>query len=170
MYCKKGVLKNYGKFTGKNLRWRPFLVTLQVSPATLIKRMPLQEFICEFHIFDQNSYFRKHLWSAASKQINYTTSLSSFDWQLDNQSSSSLPHETEKSRSKDFLKPKSTNTEYQVNIFWYIPCCIDSYWTMNAKCKKIIYKHKNNKKQKQKAKAKNLSRIFLVDKILPQSL
>ena len=128
MYCKKGVLKNYVTFAGKNLRRRTFLGTLQGSPATFIKRMSSQVFICEFHIFDQNSYFWKQLWSAAYKQINYTTSLSSFDWQLDNQSSSSLPHETEKSRSKDFLKPKSTNTDYQVIIFWYIPCCIDSYW------------------------------------------
>lgn len=125
---KKAFWKTTQRLPEKTCDGALFLVTLQGSLATFIKRMTSQVFICEFHIFDQNSYFWKQLWSAAYKQINYTTSLSSFDWQLDNQSSSSLPHETEKSRSKDFLKPKSTNTDYQVIIFWYIPCCIDSYW------------------------------------------
>lgn len=164
MYCKKGVLKNYVTFAGKNLRRRTFLGTLQGSPATFIKRMPSQVFICEFHIFDQNSYFWKQLWSAAYKQINYTTSLSSFDWQLDNQSPSSLPHETEKSRSKDFLKPKSTNTDYQVITFWYIPCCIDSYWQINVKCKNLFTSIKITKT---KLKQKICLWVFLQIKYYP---
>ena len=39
VFCKKGVRKNFANFSGKNLCWSLFLITLQVfRPATLLKR------------------------------------------------------------------------------------------------------------------------------------
>ena len=37
-FCKRSVLKNFAKLTGKHLCWSLFLTTLQAKPATLLKR------------------------------------------------------------------------------------------------------------------------------------
>ena len=47
--CKKGVLKNFVKLTGKNLCQRLFLNLSQV-------------FFCEFCEIFKNTYFVEHLW------------------------------------------------------------------------------------------------------------
>ena len=39
IFCKKGFLKNFANFTGKDLYWCLFLIKLQAwRPATLLKR------------------------------------------------------------------------------------------------------------------------------------
>ena len=38
VFCKKGVLKNFAKFTGKHLCQRLFLIKFQKPPATLLKK------------------------------------------------------------------------------------------------------------------------------------
>ena len=37
VFCKKGVLRNFAKFTGKHLYQRLFLIKLQAGPSTLLK-------------------------------------------------------------------------------------------------------------------------------------
>ena len=49
MFCKKGVLKNFANFTGKNQYQNLFLIKLQVSKP-----------------FFKNTYFKKHLRTTAS--------------------------------------------------------------------------------------------------------
>ena len=55
---KKGVLKNFAKFTGKSLCRKIFLNKVAGSP---------QVFSCEFCEIFKNSYFVEHLPMAASK-------------------------------------------------------------------------------------------------------
>ena len=66
VFCKKGVLKNFTKFTGKNLYQRPFLKKLQ-APATLLKKESLaQVFSCEFCETFKNTFFYRTPLAAAS--------------------------------------------------------------------------------------------------------
>ena len=64
MFCKKGVLRNFAKFTGKHLCQSLFLnIVAGLRPATLLKKETLaQVFSCEFCEFSKNTFFTKHLW------------------------------------------------------------------------------------------------------------
>ena len=52
-FCKKGVLKNFAKFTGKHL----------CQSKNLVKKETLtQVFSCEFFKVFKNTFFIEHLW------------------------------------------------------------------------------------------------------------
>ena len=71
MFCKKGVLENFAKFTGKNTCVRvSFLIKLQASGLQLIKKETLvQVFTCGFCEIFKNAYFYRTLPVAASVSI-----------------------------------------------------------------------------------------------------
>ena len=74
---KKVVLKNFTMFTRKHLCWILFLIKLQAfRPTTLLKWTPTQTFSCEYCEIFKNTYFEKHLWTAASvsKRFSWVTS------------------------------------------------------------------------------------------------
>ena len=71
MFCKKGVLRNFAKFTGKHLCQSLFLIKLQASglqqACNFIKKKTLaQVFSCEFCEISKNTFFTEHLWTTAS--------------------------------------------------------------------------------------------------------
>ena len=56
--CKKGILKNFSKFTGKHLCQSRFLMRLQTSGLRFIKKETLaQVFSCEFCKISKNTFF-----------------------------------------------------------------------------------------------------------------
>ena len=62
MFCKKGVLRNFAKFTGKHLYQSLFLTKLQtrVTSCNLIKKKTLvQVFYSEFCELSKNTFFYK---------------------------------------------------------------------------------------------------------------
>ena len=62
MFYKKGVLKNFAKFTEKYLRWNLFFNKVaDLSPATLLKKPPTQVFSCEFCKILKNNFSTEHL-------------------------------------------------------------------------------------------------------------
>ena len=64
---KKAILKNFEIFTRKHLCWSFFLIKLQnFRPVTLSKETPTQVFSCEYYNIFKNTYFEKHLPTAAS--------------------------------------------------------------------------------------------------------
>ena len=73
--CKKGVPKNFAKFTGKHLcqslffnkvagLWPATLLRKRLwhRLATLLKKTPAQVFSCEFCEILKNTFFTEHLW------------------------------------------------------------------------------------------------------------
>ena len=53
VFCKKGVLRNFVKFTGKHLRQ-----SLRLQPCNFIKKEALaQVFSCEFYEISKNTVF-----------------------------------------------------------------------------------------------------------------
>ena len=69
---KKGVLKNFSRFTWKDPCQNLFLIKIQAlgrRPATLLKKRLVQVFSCEFCEISKNTFFTEQLWMAAS---NYT--------------------------------------------------------------------------------------------------
>ena len=59
---KNGVLRNFSKFTGKNLCQSLFLIKLQAWPATLLKKETLAHvFSCEFCEISKNTFFTEHV-------------------------------------------------------------------------------------------------------------
>ena len=53
------VLKSYAIFTGKHLRWSPFLIKFQsFRPATL-KVTPMKVFYCDYCKIFKNSFFHR---------------------------------------------------------------------------------------------------------------
>ena len=59
MFFKGGVLKSYAIFTGKHLRWSPFLIKFQsFRPATL-KVTPMKVFYCDYCKIFKNSFFHR---------------------------------------------------------------------------------------------------------------
>ena len=70
---KKGVLRNFAKFTGKSLCQIIFSIKLQVSglrPATLLKKEVLaQVFPCEFCKIFKNTFFTEHVWATAFAHV-----------------------------------------------------------------------------------------------------
>ena len=70
VFCKKGVLRNFTKFTGKHLWQSPFFnkvaglrLRLTLRPATLLKRRLWHRcFSVNFVKFLRTPFFIKHLW------------------------------------------------------------------------------------------------------------
>ena len=64
LFCKKGVLKNFPKFTGKHLCQSLFFNKVAgLTPVTLfIKRLWTQVFSCEFAKFLRTPFLVEHLW------------------------------------------------------------------------------------------------------------
>ena len=60
MFCKKGVLRNFTKFTGKHLRQSLFFNKVAgFSPATLLKKRLAQVFSCEFFEISKNIFLQR---------------------------------------------------------------------------------------------------------------
>ena len=63
VFCKKGVLRNFAKFTGKHLCQSLFLIKLQASVLNFVKKETLsQVFSCKFYEISKNINFIEHLW------------------------------------------------------------------------------------------------------------
>ena len=57
VFCKKGVLRNFAKFTGKHLCWSLFFNKVpRLRPATLLKKALAQVFSCEFLEISKNTF------------------------------------------------------------------------------------------------------------------
>ena len=64
---RKGVLRNFAKFTGKHLCQSLFFNKVAgLRLATLLKRDSAQVFSCEFCKVSMNTFFTEHLWVTAS--------------------------------------------------------------------------------------------------------
>ena len=65
---KKGVFRNFTKFTGKGLYQSHFLSKVAGLQAyNFIKKETLvQVFSCEFSEISKNTFFTEHLWATAS--------------------------------------------------------------------------------------------------------
>ena len=64
MFCKKGVLRNFAKFTVKRLYQRLFfnkVAGLRPKVWNLTKKSPAQVFTCEFAKFLKTPFFTEHL-------------------------------------------------------------------------------------------------------------
>ena len=65
VFCRKNVLGNFAKLTGKHLHERlSFNIKMQaldLRPENLLKRLWHRCFSCEFCEISKNSFFRKHL-------------------------------------------------------------------------------------------------------------
>ena len=66
---KKGVLKNFTKFTGKHL-CQNFLFN-KVAGLRQLWCFPVQVFSCEFCEFFKDTFFTEHLWTTASRSSDY---------------------------------------------------------------------------------------------------
>ena len=64
VFCKKGVYRNFTKFTGKHLCQSLFFnKELQTSAINFVKKETLpQMFSCEFCEISNKSFFTEHLW------------------------------------------------------------------------------------------------------------
>ena len=78
---KKAVLKNFAMFTRKHLLWSLFLIKVQTfRPANLLKWTPTQTFCCEYCEIFKSTYFKKHLWTAASMSQRVNLGKLSSSW------------------------------------------------------------------------------------------
>ena len=73
MFFKIGVLKYFIDFTGKRLRWSPFLIKLRTSrPAALLKRdSNAGVFLQKFAKFLRTPFFTAHLWWLLLDQVTF---------------------------------------------------------------------------------------------------
>ena len=63
VFCEKGVLRNFTKFTGKHLCQSLFFSKVAgLRPVTLLKKTLAQLFSCEFCEIFKNAFFIEHLW------------------------------------------------------------------------------------------------------------
>ena len=64
LFCKKGVLRNFTKFTGKHLCYSLFFNKVEgLKPATLLKKRPWHRcFPVNFAKFLRTPFFNEHLW------------------------------------------------------------------------------------------------------------
>ena len=73
VFCKKGVLRNLAKFTGKNLYQSFFFNKVAVlRPATLLKKTLAYVFSCEFCEISKNTFSYRTPTMAASREIQLT--------------------------------------------------------------------------------------------------
>ena len=64
---KKGVLRNFTKFTGKHLCQSLFLNKVASQACNFIKKETLaQVFFCDFCEISKSNFFTEHLWTTAS--------------------------------------------------------------------------------------------------------
>ena len=70
MFCEKCVLKNLSKFTGKNLCRSLLFSKVAGYVCNKIKKR-----LCHFWEIFKNTYFREHLWTAASGNTWFHTFL-----------------------------------------------------------------------------------------------
>ena len=72
---KKGVLRNFTKFTGKHLCQSLFfnkVAGLRPEACNFIKKETLaQEFSCELCEISKNTFFTEHIWTTTSKHSNH---------------------------------------------------------------------------------------------------
>ena len=67
MFCKKGVLRNFAKFTGNGCARATFLMTLQAQVCNFIKQgTQAQVFACEVCEISKNAICTEQLWENAS--------------------------------------------------------------------------------------------------------
>ena len=66
MFCKKGVHRNFAKFTGKPLCQRLFLIKLQTAWSVIKKEHLARVFSCEFCEISKNTFFYRTFPVAAS--------------------------------------------------------------------------------------------------------
>ena len=82
VFCKKGVLRNFAKFTGKHLYERLFFNIIAGLACNFIKKESLaQVFFCEFCKISKNTLFYRTPQVAASKITMFkkiTESLTNF--------------------------------------------------------------------------------------------
>ena len=65
---RKGVLRNFAKFTGKHLCQIPFFNKAAGQAWNFIKKGTLvQVFSCEFCEISDNTFLTEHLWTTASE-------------------------------------------------------------------------------------------------------
>ena len=64
VFCKKGVLENFTKFTGKHLCWSLFFNKVAgLRPESILKkRLQHRCFPLNLVKFLKNSFFKEHLW------------------------------------------------------------------------------------------------------------
>ena len=65
VFCKKGVLRNFTKFTGKHLCQSLFfnkVTDLRPACNFIKKETPAQVFSSEFCEISKNSFFTEHIW------------------------------------------------------------------------------------------------------------
>ena len=63
VFCQKGVLRNFAKFTGKHLCQSLFFTKAAGAACNFIKKETLgQVFSCEFCEISRNIFFTEHLW------------------------------------------------------------------------------------------------------------
>ena len=70
MFCKKGVLRNFEKFTGKHLCQKLFLIKLTESCSFIKKESLAHVFSCEFCEISKNIFFYRTHPVAASVLSN----------------------------------------------------------------------------------------------------
>ena len=77
---RKGVFRNFTKFTGKHLCQSPFLNKVAgLGSATLLKKATLaQVFSCEFREISKNTFFTEQLWMAASIDYLFSSLILTF--------------------------------------------------------------------------------------------
>ena len=67
VFYKKGVLKNFAKFTGKHLYQSLFFNKVAGATCNVIKKETLaQVFSCEFCEISKNTFLTEHVWATAS--------------------------------------------------------------------------------------------------------
>ena len=77
---RKGVLRNFAKFTGKHLCQRLFFNQVADLSLQLYKKGTLtQVFSCEFSEISKNTFFTEHLWPTASGPIRLNAAFCVFD-------------------------------------------------------------------------------------------
>ena len=78
VFCKKGFLRNFTKFTGKHLCQRLFfnkVAGLRPEACNFIKKESLaQVFSCEFCEISKNTFFHRTPLVAASKNLSWLLS------------------------------------------------------------------------------------------------
>ena len=73
---KKGVLRNFAKFTGKHLCQSLFFNEVPGGACNFIKKEALaQVFSCEFCEISKNAFLTEHVWATASWKIKLENKL-----------------------------------------------------------------------------------------------
>ena len=72
VFYKKGVLRNFSKFTGKHLCQRLFLIKLQAAWNFIKKESLTQVFSCEFWEISTNTFFRTPLVAASDTSLAHS--------------------------------------------------------------------------------------------------